>query len=196
MTTTISSAYANLTTAPTWQIGLLQSSTVTAAEADPRIAPVTRQMVYGYDSNGLLRASAREYLDPATNTFIQASETLLTRDNYGLVTQVSTTAPGPNPDSQYVTRQVNIEYDPLWSTPQQAQPDERVFPSQVWQPFAPSSYAPSVWTLVHPAYGVVMASMDVNGHQVTSNYDDLGRPRTVWPDDAATQTLPELPGSG
>ena len=88
-----------------------------------------------------------------------------------------------------MTRQVNIEYDPLWSTPQQAQPDERVFPSQVWQPFAPSSYAPSVWTLVHPAYGVVMASMDVNGHQVTSNYDDLGRPLTVWPDDAATQTF-------
>ena len=64
-----------------------------------------------------------------------------------------------------------------------------MFPSQVWQPFAPSSYAPSVWTLVHPAYGVVMASMDVNGHQVTSNYDDLGRPLTVWPDDAATQTF-------
>ena len=47
-----------------------------------------------------------------------------------------------------------------------------VFPGQVWQPFAPSSYAPSVWTLVHPAYGVVMASMDVNGHQVTNSYDD------------------------
>ena len=58
---------------------------------------MTRQMVYGYDSNGLLRASAREYLDPATNTFIQASETLLTRDNYGLVTQVSTTAPESQP---------------------------------------------------------------------------------------------------
>ena len=89
---------------------------------------MTRQMVYAsYDSNGLLRASAREYLDPATNTFIQASETLLTRDNYGLVTQVSTTAPEV-PTRTASTRDApgeRIEYDPLWSTlltPQQAQP--------------------------------------------------------------------------
>jgi len=168
---------------PDWRIGLLRYASVTAIEppsanpADPVEAPVTRQTGYDYDANGQLLTIHRYQVAPNAPTpsacpFASSPEigtTTLTRDSYGLVTGVAVQALGP--DNQIDTREVRFEYDPLWP----GQPNERVFRSQTWMPQSQASWQPSTWTLIHPAYGLVSATMDVNGVQVSHTYDDQGR---------------------
>src|SRR5262249_28521249 len=74
-------------------------------------------------------------------------------------------------------RETHIEYDPAWPS----QPNERVFPSQVWQQFENPKYRPSYWVAFHPAYGVPMARMEMNGVNHPSAYDDLGRVIVDYP---------------
>jgi RHS repeat-associated protein len=153
----------------TWQIGLLQSSSVTATDGS---SSVERGARYDYDSHGLLAHQYElRFASPSDTGPTTISTTTLGRDSYGNVTSVAIQAIGP--DGQMDTRQVNTEYDALWP----GQPNERIFPSQQWvsAPYPGTSVLPSTWSLVHPAYGVVSARMDINGVQAATTYDDQGR---------------------
>ena len=170
--------YNNLTTEPNWLIGQLASRTITETDADPSATPVTRKVGFTYDGSGLLQTETQYQVTGGVTSTV--STTTLTRDKFGNVTSVAAQAFGP--DGQMDTRQVNIEYDALWP----GQPDERIFPSQKWIPVNLStgagSWTPSNWTLVHPAYGVVSATIDSNGVQWSAGYNDQ---REVDEDNAA-----------
>lgn len=190
------STFNNFNSTSLWMIGQLASRTVTVTEADPQTntptpvaeVPVTRQVAYGYDpKTGLLMSQTQLRQDtpqtaaPITLSTTVIGTTTLTRDSYGNVTAAATSGIGPDGVSLQ-TRQVNFEYDPLWSS---SQPNERIFVSQTWVPYTPAtgamSWTPSSWTLVHPAYGVTVASMDANGVQAQATYDDQGRVVQVTP---------------
>lgn len=96
-----------------------------------------------------------------------------TYDQYGLITRIARTAVAP--DGAPMTREVNVEYDPMWP----GQPDERVFPSQIWHTRQNLAKRPSTWAAYHPALGLPSAWMDANGVQGSIRYDALGRRRTL-----------------
>ena len=156
-----------------WLIGLLRQRAVSTQEASKGAAPrtFTRTMNYDYDANGRLEFIYREKNNADTTLF---RKTELKFDNYGVLTKfVNSVVANP----AIPARETRIEYAPLWPN----QPDERIFPSQMWQPFTPLQYRPSEWTAYHPAYGVLSATMDVNGVNTQSIYDELGRLVTAYP---------------
>jgi len=166
----LSASYDNLTT--DWLIGLLRHRVVTSLE--PNQPQAARTMDYDYDSLGRLSVIYREKVSTDTR---QRLTVTLSRDAYGLVTKsVATVA-----DLSIPAREQHFEYEPLWP----GQPNERVFQSQFWEWSPNFPYKPSIWTAIHPAYGVEMASMDSNGVRATSTYDDLGRPTVANPPLAA-----------
>lgn len=188
-----SATYNNLTTAPTWLIGQLASQTITVTDADPSVAPASEAVAFDYTPAGLLyhryvcQQGLSSNVGACPSGFGLLSTTTLTHDNYGNVINVATQAQGP--DGQQDTRQVNIEYDALWPS----QPNERIFPSQYWSPFTAAAggkdWTPSNWVLIHPAYGVTSATMDVNGVQSSAQYDDQGRPLMITPPVGAATTI-------
>jgi len=172
----------------TWQIGLQLTSSVTVTDAG---ASVKRGSQYDYDTRGLLAHTyQQQFVSPSDNNPSVVSTTTLGRDAYGNVTSIATQALGS--DGQMQTRQINIEYDALWST---TQPNERIFPSQQWMPtpYPGTSTLPSSWTVIHPAYGVMSGRMDVNGVQSSSVYDDQGRPVQVRVDGQAPTNISYAP---
>jgi RHS repeat-associated protein len=166
------SVYDNLV--DNWQIGLLRQETTTAQEANQ--LPLARTMDYDYDSLGRLTVVHREKNNVDTRT---RRTTVYTLDDYGLPTKAVTTASDPTAPPPRVT---HIEYEPWWP----GQPNERVYPSQFWEEFTPLPHRPTQWVAHHPAYGVVMASMDSNGITNVANYDDLGRPLNIYPAGSAS----------
>jgi RHS repeat-associated protein len=168
---TLNCATYELPNTATWQVGLLQSSSTTVTENGG--ASVKRGTSYDYDGTTSLLAHVyqHEYLSASDNSPSTISTTTMSRDGYGNVTSIATQAMGP--DGQMATRQTNIEYDALWPN----QPDERIFASQHWSPtsYPGTSVLPSSWRLIHPAYGVLVQTIDVNGVQATNTYDDQGR---------------------
>src|SRR5262249_2583393 len=104
-------------------------------------------------------------------------------DAYGLVISVTTEAGAAGQPA--TTRQLRFEYAPVWAK----QPDERIYPSQIWSPYTQLKYRPSHWLAYQPAYGVVTNSMDVNGVETVAAYDNLGRLVSTHVVGQTTQTV-------
>jgi RHS repeat-associated protein len=160
---------------PWWLITLPVHETVTRAEHDNMPPPVTRTIDRHYDDLGRLDTAWVEKNNPDLD--------LRTTIAYGYdtlgVLRTTTVTAGDPANPALPPRVTHIEYDPVWAA--QGQPDEEVFPSQVWSDHDQAAYRPSTWTAVHPAYGVPVATMDANGVQASTVYDDLGRPLHVNP---------------
>jgi RHS repeat-associated protein len=171
----------------TWQVGLLQSSSVTMTESGG--ASVKRGSRYDYDPTTHLLAHdyQLQFASASDTNPTTLSTTTLSRDGFGNVITMAIQAIGS--DGTLATRQVNIEYDALWPN----QPDERIFPSQQWvpAPYPGGSVAtvPSSWSLIQPAYGVPVQTIDANGVQATNTYDDQGRLIRSMADGQAPMTV-------
>ncbi|MFF3062601.1 FG-GAP-like repeat-containing protein, partial [Streptomyces sp. NPDC057909] len=66
----------------------------------------------------------------------------------------------------------HAEYTPVFT----GQPDEEIYASQVWSEHDVAANRPSSWRAVHPAFGVSVATEDINGVNTSTLIDDLGRP--------------------
>ena len=173
-----------VTGSPRWQIGLLKQSMTAQGNSQTLSA---RGVGYDYDDNGQLSTIYRQNFATANQPAVlpkpvTIGTTKLTRDKFGLVTGAVTQALGP--DGKPATRETRLEYD-AWP----GAPNERIFTSQVWQPYEPLQWQPSAWTLVHPAYGVEIATSDVNGVKVSNQYDDQGRRIGSQADGSAPVTI-------
>jgi RHS repeat-associated protein len=140
-----------------WLIGLPTTTATTATEPDQQ--SVTRHVDRHYDDLGRLDSQTIEKGSPLSTT------TSYAYDQYGIVHTATLSAAG-QPD-----RVSHLDYTPLFP----GQPDEEVYPSQTWSDHDVAANRPSQWTLVHPGYGVVVASEDANGVLGSTQYDDLGR---------------------
>ena len=163
-----------------WLIGLPTAVAATAGEADNKPAAVTRHLGYHYDDLGRLDSTTVEPGNPDPSL---TSSTAYAFDGYGVVRKVTRSGAG-QPD-----RVMHLEYGPLFP----GQPDEEVYPSQTWFDHDPVAYRPTEWTMVHPAYGVTVATEDANGRVDTAQYDEFGRPVSVNPKGQAATTLSYAP---
>ena len=159
-----------------WLVSLPDVHCVSKTEADPGQLSVQRCEVYTHDALGRLATISIE--EGNLNSDIPLTTTL-SYDDLGLPTSMTFVAAGVPP------RTAHIEYEPSFP----GQPDERVFPSQFWAEHDVPSFRPSTWTSYHPGYGVPVGTMDVNGVQTQSQYDDLGRVVSVKHDGDAEVTL-------
>ena len=160
-----------------WLMGLPQEHCVKKIEeATPGQPEVTRCETYTHDWIGRLATLSIEEgnLDsdiPQTTTFAY--------DGLGLSTSITFEAADVSPLTAHT------EYAPMFP----GQPDERVFPSQVWADHDVVAFRPSTWLISHPAYGVPVAMMDANGVQTQIQYDDLGRPVSMHHDGDESVTV-------
>jgi RHS repeat-associated protein len=160
-----------------WLISLPHEHCVRKTEeAAPGTPSVRRCETYTHDFSGRVATASIEEGDlnpdiPETTTFAY--------DTLGLSTSITFEAAG------IASRTAHTEYEPVFP----GQPDERVFPSQVWADHDVVAFRPSTWVISHPAYGVPVAMMDVNGVQTQIQYDDLGRPVSMQHDGDAPVTL-------
>lgn len=177
--------YDNLTS--DWLLGLKRWNTVTVNEPNNVDQPsITRSMDYDYDVvTGHLKTIYQEKNNPDLS--LRAATTLTYDPIYGLVTNVVTQA--TDSTGAVTPREVRHEYQPVWPN----QPNEHVFLSQIWRPFELLEHRPSAWVAFHPAYGVVSATMDVNGVQTSSVYDDLGREVSTQPSGQSPKQTAYLP---
>ncbi|WP_371666772.1 FG-GAP-like repeat-containing protein [Streptomyces sp. NBC_00289] len=166
--------------ATTWLPGLATKRKTTGFE--PGRTAVTRTVDSHYNTKGQVDTVwvEKDSTDPdlrSTTTYSYDTEGLLrgTKVDDG----DSTTAGMPTQESR-------IEYDKMFG---ELQPDEKIYPSQVWSKHDLDAYRPTVWTAVHPAYGVPLASMDANGVTTSSRYDDLGRLVRSDADGSASTTI-------
>ena len=174
---------------PIWRRGELTHQEITRSEAGHVPADVTRTADFVYDDQGRLTEADRE--KGAADASLSAT-THLAYDAAGNVVTVQVTA--VNDQNVPETRETRMEYAPAvpgW-------PDERLYPSQVWSPNAQAAYRPSAWIAVHPGYGVPIATMDANGVQSQTQYDNLGRIVGTVSDGgpAGSVTYAERPDSG
>ncbi len=171
---TYSANYDNLVsgTGEGWLIGLLRKQQVTATE--PNQPSTTRTSEFDYDDRGRIIAAYREKNHPQAN---MRNTTYTEYADDGLPIAVK------NEAGDGGAREARFEYDPIWPL----QPNERVFASQVWQPFNVPAWRPTAWIAVHPAYGLPVATMDVNGVRTLSTFDDLGRSLSAAVDGQAAQ---------
>jgi len=166
-----------------WRIGELTTQNVTISEASQTGGTVSRTTGYKYDSQGRLSDMYRE---PGSSDPSLLSTTHLDYDDVGNVVSMQVTA--LNDLNVWETRETRFEYTPSvigW-------PDERLYPSQIWSPYAPNSvaaYRPSSWIAVYPAFGLTVATMDANGVQSKTQYDVLGRMVGTWRDGAPNGTV-------
>jgi len=158
---TFSATYDNLE--GDWLIGLQRSQTVTAIESDN--TSVTRSVDIDYDNQGRPYKIYREKNNP--DPALRLTRTLTYADD-GLMTSTKTEGGDGG------VRETHYEYNPIWPN----QPNERISISQVWQPFDVAEWRPTMWTAYHPAYGVLVATMDANGVGATATFNDLGFPMT------------------
>jgi RHS repeat-associated protein len=159
-----------------WLMGLPQKHCVTKVENDPAKPPVMRCETYTHDLLGRLATVSIEDGNPNPDI---PETTTFAYDDLGLSTSITFESAG------IPTRTAHTEYEPVFP----GQPDERVFPSQVWADHDVVAWRPSSWTAFHPAYGLPIATMDVNGVQTQIQYDDLGRPLSMQHDGDASVTL-------
>ena len=152
----------------TWLIGLPLKQTVTTSEGDPASGSVTRTTHYEFSSLGQVTEIHREkdHVDPSIR-----QTTVLNYDAWGVMTSMQSVPGMGSP------RAINFEYAP-WP----GAPDEHIFLSQAWQPFMPLQWRPSIWMKVHPATGQAWGTMDENGVQTATHYDDLGRMVAAYAD--------------
>jgi RHS repeat-associated protein len=152
-----------------WLISLPTHETVTATVAGNLLPPVTRSVDREFDALGRLTATWAEKgnADPGVT---QVTSFVL--NDFGTMDSMTVSAAGL-PDR--VTRLV---YTPAFP----GQPNEWIFPYQTWSEHDTAAYRPSQWAAIHPAYGLPVASEDVNGVQTSYQYDDLGRPTRLQPE--------------
>jgi len=182
-TITMEATYDNLT--GPWLLGLMRSQTVSHKEADPAIPLHQNQVSYSYTPEGYLWMVEGE---PSANEASLKLKTTLTYNPYGLVTSMS--AYGMNSQGVMETRVRHVEYDALFP----GQPQEMVYPSQVWSPvLLNNSYMAdprlSSWTAIHPALGVPVATRNSLGIRSWAYYDWAGRPTKVGGDGISDTTF-------
>lgn len=139
-----------------------QTTVSTAADGSSQ----TRQRGMDYDTSGrLIRVDA----EPLSADLRVRHTQRIAWNKDGTLQKLESLA--GDPAQPAATREQRFEYQPLIAN----FPDDRVYPSQTWSPFDPLAHRPSTWMIVHPAYGVPLAAMDVNGVQWHGRYDALGR---------------------
>ncbi|MCX5231441.1 RHS repeat-associated core domain-containing protein [Streptomyces sp. NBC_00233] len=160
--------YDNRTDVNTWLIGLPTKSTVTSIRSGQS---VTRTSETHYDSAGRPDQLYLEKDNPDTSL---RQLTTLRYDSNGLQTAVivdDDQTVDESTETGLPQRESRTEYGTAFPN----QPDEHVYPSQTWAKHTPTDQRPSVWTATHPAYGVTVATLDINKLTSSATYDDLGR---------------------
>jgi RHS repeat-associated protein len=149
-----------------WHLGLVSEREVMTLESAKGAIPVGQTTAYTYTSQGDVESiTAEPNGDPALT-----ATTTLTRDDYGLVTGITSSAAGEAP------RASHVDYATAWP----GAPDEHLFASVAWaehaNPLCVTDCRPATWVLTHPAYGLPIAVMDENGIEARRIYDGHGRP--------------------
>jgi len=153
-----------------WLISLAGHSVVTSAEFDNDPPAVSRHTDNQFDDKGRLTKSVSEMGTPDEVTHTYGFD--LTT---GVVNTVTTYAAGQ------ANRVTHSEYTPVFA----GQPAEQIYASQTWSEHDKANYEPSMWQAIQPAFGVVVATQDLNGVSTGVSIDDLGRPLTTTGDGQA-----------
>jgi RHS repeat-associated protein len=152
-----------------WLTGIVSRTSVTHLEPD--LSEVTRHVDHLADGLGRpwITITAKDTPDE-----VQAS---IGRDPAtGVVTSTTVST------ASLPVRVSRSDYKPLFD----GQPDEQIYPSMVWDEHDKPQYRPVAWQLVQPAYGVTVATMDVNGVTTGTTIDGLGRPVTATSEQGPT----------
>lgn len=156
-----------------WLLGLPKYTIVESSKAGGG-ALQQRRVDFQHNILGQLKTVEVEKLGEAS----LQSTTLLSYNTFGQLIQRTTTVPG-----ETKVHTTHIEYRQEYCTdrnnPSTCAPDEQIFPSQTWLDYQIPAYRPSTWSVVHPAYGMPVATMDGNGVQTVMTYDGFGRPDTI-----------------
>ena len=162
-----------------WLINLPVRSTVKREEPDNDPIAVTRTAEKHYDAKGRLDLTWVERNNPDLDL---RRTTYVDYDQLGVARKTRVVAGDPAAPA-LTPRVTHTEYAPVFP----GQPDEEIYPSQVWSEHDKTEHRPSTWTAIHPGYGTAVAVMDANGVQTTTTHDQLGRPTRISPQ-AATPT--------
>jgi RHS repeat-associated protein len=146
-----------------WLISLQTTTGTTRSEAGGSPAPVTRSSENHYDDLGRLDTVWLEKGNPDAGV---RQTTTYEVDPAGVVRTLTISAPNRP------SRVDHVDYAPVFA----GQPDEEVYPSQLWSEHGVAAYRPSTWQAVHPAFGLTVATEDINGVNTATYHDDLGRP--------------------
>lgn len=150
-----------------WHLGLTTETAVMTLESTKNALATWQTTDYTYTGAGDLETIVTEpnSADPA----LQATTTF-GYDDYGLPTTTTATTPGEAPRTQV------LDYTNRWP----GAPDEHLVASAAWSehdnPLCSGDCRPAAWVLIHPAYGLPVATMDVNGVEARTVYDGHGRP--------------------
>jgi hypothetical protein len=150
-----------------WHLGLVGERAVMTLESAKNAVATWQTTDYTYTSAGDLESITTEpnSADPA----LQAT-TSFGYDDYGLLTTTKATTAGEAP------RTHALDYTNHWP----GAPDEHLFASTAWSehdnPLCSGDCRPAAWVLTYPAYGLPIATMDVNGVESRAVYDGHGRP--------------------
>jgi RHS repeat-associated protein len=149
-----------------WQLGEISERSVMTLESAKNAVPVWRTTAYTYTPQGQLETIT---IEPYAADPTLTATTTLVYDDYGQLTDATTLAAGAP------ARSTHFDYATAWA----GAPDEHLYASTVWSDHADPACAgdcrPAAWTLMHPAYGVPIATLDRHGVQTTSQYDAHGR---------------------
>lgn len=149
-----------------WLVGLIDTQAERAYEVGSTL-PGKLHIDYHHDERGLLDEVK---IEPDSTDADVRETTSLVYDEAGRLTQERREAPGEAP------RIWNYEHDDMSG--------EGIFVSQTW-----NGLGVSHWTYTHPAYGVLIGEIDVNGAWSTRVHDDLGRlRRTISGTGAVSET--------
>jgi RHS repeat-associated protein len=155
-----------------WLIGELTQTLTTVTEPGGG-APTPRQVNYTYGSKGELEAI--DYEQGYTNPDPEIGYTVTFEYNAdGLPIHTTGWAATEG------LRNAFMEYDP----------EEGIFPRTVW-----NNLGHTVWTLYHPAFGVVSDEISANGVETQIVFDGLGRTRKISRDGEAPVLIHSGPRS-
>ncbi|MET0231903.1 MAG: RHS repeat-associated core domain-containing protein [Rhodanobacteraceae bacterium] len=156
-----------------WHLGLVDTESVTTLESVKGATPFTRSTAFSYTSAGDVETIDVE--PNSADTSLQ-STTSFAYDDYGLVADVTSSAPGE------AARARHFGYDAAWP----GAPDEHLFASLAFadhdNALCSGDCRPAVWQAVHPAYGEPVASMNEHGVETVRTYDAHGRPVSTHTD--------------
>jgi RHS repeat-associated protein len=161
-------------------VGLPLKMTVKSTDTSHGVKTTTRVTDFTHDALGRLE---KVEVEKAGAVDLRQTTTF-GYDNLGVQTSVSVAAGDPSAPS-LPKQETHTEYDPVFS----GQPDEEIYPSQVWVQHVPANKRTSTWFATHPAYGVTVATMDANGVQSSGTFDTFGRPMTATADGGASTTF-------
>ncbi|MET7458400.1 FG-GAP-like repeat-containing protein, partial [Streptomyces sp. NPDC005574] len=172
-----------------WLTGLPDTVTATAWEpgadtSDPAKG-VTRHVASTFDGKGRLQSVTHEKGNADTSLTDTTTYTLDhgQADGPGVLTQITESAAG-RPDGvthlEYSLPPIGNPADPDYfpgGQPFPGQPEEEIDPVQTWTEHTDTAttYRPSQWQAIHPAFGVSVATEDINGMNTATTLDDLGR---------------------